>query len=115
MEDVKAAPRLTGPVEELRALTVIDFRRLSKDPKEASMKVKDKIDLLAEQSYTHRTEGISAWSASEVVQTYLDLMRESLNGIPLTAAIAARQSAKKPFLTQEEFQAVSELSRQLRY
>lgn len=115
MEDIKASPKLTGPVEELRALNVVDFRRLSKDPKEACMKVKDKIDLLAEQSFTRRTEGIAAWSASEVVRTYLELMRESLNGVPLKDAIASRQSGKKPYLTPEEFQAVAELSRQLRY
>lgn len=115
MEDVKAPPRLTGPVEELRAITIVDFRRLSKDPKEACLKVKDKIDLLAEQSYTRRSEGIAAWTASEAVRTYLELMREGLNGMPLKDAIAARQAAKKPYLTTEEFQAVAELSRQLRY
>mgnify|MGYP000287599479 CR=1 FL=1 len=115
MEDVKAAPKLTGPVEELRAITVVDFRRLSKDPKEACMKVKDKIDLLAEQSYTRRTEGLKAWSASEVVRTYLELMREGLNGMPFKEAVAAREAAKRPFLTAEEFQAIGELSRQLRY
>lgn len=115
MVDVKAAPKLTGPVEELRAITVVDFRRLSKDPKEACLKVRDKIDLLAEQSFTRRTEGIAAWSASEVVRTYLELMREGLDGTPIAEAVAARQAARKPYLTPEEFQAVSELSRQLRY
>ncbi len=115
LEDVKASPKLTGPVEELRAITVVDFRRLSKDPKEACLKIKDKIDLLGEQSYTRKSEGIAAWGASEVVQTYLDLMRESLNGTPLKDAVLAREAQKKPILTQEEFQAVAELSRQLRY
>lgn len=115
LEDVKAAPKLTGPVEELRAITIVDFRRLSKDPKEACLKIKDKIDLLKEQSYTRRSEGIAAWTASEVTRTYLELMRESLNGTPLTSAIAAREAAKKPSLTADEFRAVADLSRQLRY
>jgi hypothetical protein len=115
LEDVKAAPKLTGPVEELRAITIVDFRRLSKDPKEACMKIKDKIDLLGDQSYTRRSEGISAWTASEVTRTYLELMRESLNGTPLLEAISAREAAKKPALTADEFRAVAELSRQMRY
>jgi DNA-binding protein H-NS len=115
MEDVRAAPRLTGPVEELRAITIVDFRRLSKDPKEGALKIKDKIDLLAEQSYGRRTEGIAAWTASEVVRTYLELMRDGLNGLPLKDSAAARQAAKKPYLSPEEFQAVSDLMRQLRY
>ncbi len=115
LEDVKVAPALTGPVEELRALTIVDFRRFSKDPKEACLKIKGKIDLLADQSYTRRTEGIAAWTASEVVRTYLELMRESLNGKPLLEAIGAREAAKKPALTADEFRAVSDLNRQLRY
>jgi len=115
MDDVKAPARLTGPVEELRAITIVDFRRLSKTPAEACEKIKDKIDLLAEQSYTRRTQGIAAWGASEVVRTYLELMGEGLNGLPLKDAVAARQAAKKPYLTPEEFQAVAALSRQLRY
>lgn len=115
MEDVKPMVRLTGPVDELRAITIVDFRRLSKDPTEACVKVKDKIDILAEQSYTRRTEAIAAWGASEPVRTYLELMGEGLNGIPLKDAVAARQAAKKPYLTPEEFQAVAALSRQLRY
>lgn len=115
MEDVRAPARLTGPVEELRAITVVDFRRLSKDPAEACSKIKDKIDILAEQSYTRRNEAIAAWGASEISRTYLELMGEGLNGIPLKDAVAARQAAKKPYLTPEEFQAVAALSRQLRY
>ncbi|WKZ28950.1 MAG: hypothetical protein QY323_05500 [Patescibacteria group bacterium] len=115
LDDVKASPKLTGPVEELRAITILDFRRLSRDPKEACVKIKDKIDLLGEQSYTRRSEGIAAWTASEVTRTYLELMRESLNGTPLTEAIAAREAAKKPVLTADEFRAVADLSRQLRY
>ncbi|HTK60230.1 MAG TPA: hypothetical protein VL283_03435, partial [Candidatus Baltobacteraceae bacterium] len=115
MDDVKPIARLTGPVEELRAITIVDFRRLSKDPVEASAKIKDKIDVLAEQSYTRRNEGIAAWGASEVVRTYLELMGEGLNGIPLKDAVAARLAARKPYLTPEEFQAVAALSRQLRY
>ncbi|MEK7546161.1 MAG: hypothetical protein AAB554_03750 [Patescibacteria group bacterium] len=115
MEDVKPMARLTGPVEELRAIAIVDFRRLSKDPSEACLKIKDKIDILAEQSYTRRTEAIAAWRASEPVRTYLELMGEGLNGTPLKDAVAARQAAKKPYLTPEEFQAVAAFSRQLRY
>ena len=115
MDDVKPMTKVTGPVEELRAITIVDFRRLSKDPAEACVKIKDKIDILAEQSYTRRTEAIAAWGASEVVRTYLELMGEGLNGIPLKDAVAVRLAAKKPYLTLEEFQAVSALSRQLRY
>ena len=115
MEDVKASPKLTGPVEELRAITLVDFRRLSRDPQEACGKVKAKIDLLAGESYTRRNEGIAAWTASEVMRVYFELMRDGLNGKPVREAIAAREAAKQPTLRAEEFQALADLSRQLRY
>lgn len=115
MQDVKPAARLTGPVEELRAITVVDFRRLSKDPAEAARKVREKVDVLAEQSFTRRNEAIAAWGGSEPVRVYLELMGEGLNGTPLKDAVAARQAAGRPYLTPEEFQAVAALSRQLRY
>ena len=57
--------KLTGPVEELRAITLVDFRRLSRDPSEAAMKIKDKIDLLTGESFEKRSAGIAAWTASE--------------------------------------------------
>lgn len=116
MQDVRPAePRLTGPVEELRATSLVDFRRLSKDPKEAVVIVNDKIRLLADQSFTKRTEGIKAWMDSEVYRTYLDQMREALEGKPMPQVIEMRQKVKLPYLSLEETQAVAELSRQLRY
>lgn len=119
MMDVRpvAAPsaRLTGPVEELRATTLVDFRRLSKDPKEACLKIKDKVDLLAEQSFTKRTDAVRAWMESEVYRVYIDQMREALEGKSMTDIVAARQAAKSPYLGPEELGAVADLSRNLRY
>jgi hypothetical protein len=116
MQDiVPAAPRLTGPVEALRATTLVDLRRLSKDPKEACAKIKDKIDLLADESYTRKTEGIKGWMESEVYRTYIEMMGEALEGKPMPQVIQGRQAAKKPYLSPEEIQAIAGLSRELRY
>jgi hypothetical protein len=117
IQDVKApaSVRLTGPVAELRDTALIDFRRLSKDPVEACLKIKDKIDLLLHESYEKRTEAIRAWNDSEVYQTYLGLMREALEGRPLPQVVADRQAKGEPTLTVDEVKAVAELSRKLRY
>jgi hypothetical protein len=115
MADVAPAPRLTGPVEEIRSLTLVDFRRLSKDPSEATLKIKDKIDLLQEQSFDTKTQGIRAWTESGVNKQYLDLLRASLEGRPVVDIIAEREAAGTPTLTKPEFDAIMTLNRILRF
>ena len=115
MADVKFVPKLTGPVDELRSITVKDFRRLSRDPHEATLKLRDKIDLLAEQSFEVKTAGIKAWQDSEVNRLYLDMLRQSLEGKPIMDVIAERESKSLPALAKPEFDAVMELNRKLRF
>lgn len=112
---VKYSPRLTGPVEELRSMTLKDFRRLSRDPREATLKLKDKIDLLEEQSFDMKTRGIKAWQDSEVNKLYLDILRKSLEGSPITEVIAGLEAQAMPSLSKAEFDSVMELNRKLRF
>src|SRR5690606_26031994 len=109
VSDVSYAPKLIGPVEELRSLTLKDFRRLSKEPKEAALKIKDKIDLLEEQSFTLKTQGVEAWQGSEVNRLYLDVLRRSLEGRPVGEVIADMTASGGPAITQAEFEAVMDL------
>lgn len=115
MADVKFTPKLTGPVDELRSLTVKDFRRLSRDPHEATLKIRDKIDLLEEQSFEIKTAGIKAWQDSEVNRLYLDMLRRSLEGKPIMDVIAEKEGKNEPVLAKNEFDAVMELNRKLRF
>ncbi|MEK7516818.1 MAG: hypothetical protein AAB562_04450 [Patescibacteria group bacterium] len=115
MQDVRFTPKLVGPVEELRGITLTDFRRLSKDPKEAAVKIRDKVDLLGQESYTQRIVAVTAWQEGEVYRLYLEVLRESLAaGKPPKEVIAGRGAAGKPTLTEPEFAAIMELSRTLR-
>ncbi len=113
--DVKVVPKLTGPIDELRSITVKDFRRLSKDPHEATLKIKDKIDLLEDQSFEARAGGIKAWQESEANRVYLDLLRKSLEGKPILDIIADRESKGETTLNKAEFDAIMELNRKLRF
>jgi hypothetical protein len=112
---VKFAPKLTGPVEELRQVQLKDFRRLSKDPREATLKLKDKIDLLEEQSFDVKTAGIKAWQDSEVNKLYLDILRQSLEGKPVIEVINELDAKGLPTLSKAEFDAIMELNRKLRF
>ncbi len=115
VSDVAYAPRLTGPVDEIRLLTLKDFRRLSRDPKEATLKIKDKLDLLEEQSFAVKTLGIDAWHGCEVNRMYLDILRQSLNGKPVVEVIAELEKKSAQTLTKDEFDAVMQLNQKLRF
>jgi hypothetical protein len=116
LDDVKYAPKLVGPVEELREMTLVDFRRLSPDPRAAILKIREKINLLEKESITKKIAGIRAWQESEVPRLYLEISRESLTkGVPVNQVISILSSAGKSTLTNDEYQAVMELNRVLRY
>ncbi len=110
--DVVGKSRLVGPVDELRRMRLIDFRRLSKDPKEACLKISDKIDLLADQSFGLRQQGIDAWHDSEPNRLYLEILRSTLDGISLSEAI--KKSAPES-LSEDEFRNLMELNSKLRF
>ncbi len=116
MSDVQTAPRLLGPVEELRSITLKDFRRFSKDPKEATLKIKDKIDLLGEeQSFEAKTAGIKAWRESPTHKLYLELLRRSLEGKPINTVIKEMEEAGEDTLDKAEFDAIMKLNREIRF
>lgn len=116
VSDVKAAPtKLVGPVEELRSIALRDFRHLSKDPSEATLKIKDKIDLLENQSFAQKTAGIEAWRESPTNKLYLDILRRSLEGKPVNDVIGEMEQAGSEVLTKAEFDAIMALNRTLRF
>lgn len=107
---------LVGPVEELREMSLIDFRRLAIDPKEIVRKISDKIDLLQKDSFALRLKGIVAWQESEVNQLHLELAGASLEqGKKIKEIIGERRKAGQLILTEEEFNAIVELNRKLRF
>jgi hypothetical protein len=115
MTDIQAAPRLTGPVDELRQLTVEDFRRLSRDPREATLKIKDKVDLLEDLGFETKSQGIKAFLESPINRLYLDILRASLEGKPVPDVIAALEARGAPTLDKPEFDALMDLNRRLRF
>ncbi len=116
MSDIRPpAAALMGPVEELRSMTLEDFRRLSADPSEACRKIGDKLDLLEEHSFAQRIEGVKAWRESEVHRLYLKTITASFSGgKPIQAIIAQAISANEPTPTEREVHAIMELNRQLK-
>ncbi len=102
LEDIKFTPKLAGPTEEIARLSADDFRKLSGDPKEAVMKIKDKLALLRGESYKKYQAGIEAWRNSPLYSEYLKIINKSLSeGTPLDTALASAKT-----LTKDEFDAI---------
>ncbi|MDP3900390.1 MAG: hypothetical protein Q8Q23_04905 [bacterium] len=112
---IKQKPsRLQGPIEELANLDLNKFTRLGESPEIIVNKIKQKIDLLEEESMTKRQQGINAWRTSPVYKMYLALGQESLvSHKPMDAIISEKAQAKQNILTYEQFNSILDLNRQL--
>ena len=115
VEEIKAPKKLFGPIEELREMKLEDFRRLSKDPKERAIKIKDKVDLLEEESFDKKMKGVAAWQESPINGLYLNLIQEAFQtGKNIQTIISAREAAGRPTLSWEEFQSILDLNQKLK-
>lgn len=116
MIDVKFTPRLLSPLEELKEMKLADFRRLARDPEEIVLKIKAKIDLLEHESFAKKMQGIEAWKQSEPARLCRKISSEALNsGKHIEQVILEYESKKEPVLTVQEFHAIMELIKQLRF
>ncbi len=116
LDDVRFEKRLMGPIEELENMTLIDFRRLAADPNAAVNKIKEKIELLGEESFSKRLEGITAWHKNEVNKFYRLLGQSAMTeGKNMEETVRERLLAGKPTLSIDELHAVMELNRALRF
>ncbi|MBI4592308.1 hypothetical protein HY733_02570 [Candidatus Uhrbacteria bacterium] len=116
MQEVTFEKRLSGPIDELRSLTLTDFRRLSKDPFQAATKVKDKVDLMEEQGYDKKVEAIQAWRSSPLNQMYVKLTRDAvLTGTSVVEILAKKRAAGEETLSDEELKAVMKSNADLRF
>jgi hypothetical protein len=113
---VKVTTKLTGPVEEIKNLTLVDFRRLDSDPKKAAENIYNKILLLEEQSFTKKVQAILGWRESEVFKIYTEIAHESMDQKrSMAEVIEERKSAGKPTLSLAEFEAIMDLNQKLRF
>lgn len=116
MEDVKYVPKLTGPLDELKEMTLVDFRRLSHEPSVSANKISEKITFLEEESYSQRLAGIKAWRQSPVNKLYLEIGQQSINEkIGVDQVINSRRNEGSEFLSNDEFAAIMDLNKELRF
>ena len=116
VQDVQFARTLSGPLEELQALTLVEFRRFAKDSTQAAAKILDKVDLLEQQGYDQKIAAIKAWRASPLHQMYVALTREELEaGKSVPQLLEQKQAAKEESLKPLELAAILKLTGSLRF
>lgn len=115
IEDIRFRPKLTGPLEEIQSMTPDDFRKLSKNPKEAADKILDKIKLLEDEAFSKRIEGIQAWKRSNINQLYLQMLDECIEKhCPIEQINEEFKKQGKPYLTDEEIDAIIYINSKIR-
>jgi len=117
MEDVKyVPPKVMNPIDELRYMDLVNFRRLSPEAGKQVAKIKEKINLLEEENYSRRLEGIKGWRQSLINKLYLSIGQQSISeSKPVDVIIEERKNAGQDYLTLEEFKAIMDLNKELRF
>lgn len=116
VENNYQARMIAGPIEELASISLDYFRQLGKTPEESTIKIKHKIELLQDESYEKKMDGIKSWRQSPVYKNYLSIGRACVEeGMGVAEVINERQKRNEPCLTTEEFDAVADLNEELAY
>ncbi len=113
----RQVPRTMSPIDELRFLDLVNFRRLGTSPKEAIAKVSSKIKLLEKTGYESMIKGIMAWKQSPVNKIYLKMGHDALmNGNSLKDFATKAQENKTPgVLFWEEIELIIKLNNQFMF
>ncbi|PIT94289.1 hypothetical protein COT98_04485 [Candidatus Falkowbacteria bacterium CG10_big_fil_rev_8_21_14_0_10_39_9] len=115
VEDIKPI-RIMNPIDELRYLDLVNFRRMSRDPVGITKKIKSRIKLLEGEDYEKGLAGITAWRQSPVNKLYLKIINASMSeGQTIPLIIEDLKSKKQDFLTLAEMEAIISLNSDLKF
>ena len=78
MQDVTATSVEMGPVEEIKSVTLTDFRRLSGNPDEAAKRLQQKMFNLQDESFVWYLEALAAYHQSPLYTEYMQAVCQSL-------------------------------------
>ncbi|MFH0814622.1 MAG: hypothetical protein V1902_00805 [Candidatus Falkowbacteria bacterium] len=109
LADIRFEPKLVGPAEELLNMDIVGLRRLGRDSKERLEELKERFELLRENSLEKWMLGKKNWQRSMLYAMYLSAGKESLaSGKPVKEVLNKE-------MTMEDFMVVLELNKWLNY
>lgn len=115
-QNQREGQKVMSPIDELRQMTLFEFRRLAQTSQQATQKLLDMVELLAEESLAKKADGINAWKQSQLHQLYVRIGNDSLeSGKSVEAVIADAQKENRETLTMEEFSAIADMNQKMRF
>jgi hypothetical protein len=116
IQDIKPAPRVMSPIDELKLMSVLNFRRLGDSPQARTEKIVSKIKLLERDGYDKMVQGVKAWRVSPANRLYLQIAKDALvAGMKIKDAAEARGKQGKETYSLEEIEAVIGLNNKLMF
>ena len=116
MDDVRFTPKTLTPIDELANLNLRRFRYLGRTPEERVQKIKEKLDMLTEQGYGKRLQGLNAWRHSPLNHLYLQIGQMSIEKCqPAEQLLTTEDNQSDDNLTFNEFIAIMNLNKQIRF
>lgn len=115
MDEIKRIKPM-GPVDELKYMNPLDFRRLDGNPEEAFAKISQKLIVLENIDYSKMIEGIKAWRQNPINKLYLNIFAQAGNeGKSVDQVIAERKAAGKDYLSKEEIAHLIQFNKKLSF
>ncbi|MBU2566592.1 hypothetical protein KKG46_03470 [Patescibacteria group bacterium] len=116
VDGVTVAPRLSGLIGEVGAVSLAQFRRMGKTPQESTDKVMERLNALESESLEKKMQGVKAWQESPVMKMYLGLVAESFKtSKPMVKIAEEKRKEGQDTLTAEEIEAIIQFNNKLHY
>lgn len=104
-----AVPVNLGPVEEVKYISLVDFRRLSSDAAEAASRLKQKFLNMKDESYILFINCLEAWRQSPLFLEYIGVSIEALNSRKKLADVIIDKNK----IQMGEIQAIIQMEKEL--
>jgi len=114
--DIRPGMKLVGPIDELRTMSMVDFRRLSPDVSVRIQKIRSRIEVIAQDGPHEKIRAIQAFEQSDPVRLYRDVLKRSLIQQRSSDDLRADdKKAGKDYLEEDEILALRQFLTQIRY
>lgn len=109
MRDISAPPVEMGPIDEVKYISLTDFRRLAQNCAEAGQRLKQKFINLRDESYLLYMDAQAAWKQSPLYLEYMD----AVCGALADRKTLAQTATEKGGIKIEEIKAIVAMEKEL--
>jgi len=101
-----------GPKQEMESFSLVEYRRLAKDPKKCADMLMSKLNSWKSESFLLFLEVLEGWQSSPLNKMYVDTTVEAINNKKSVAEVLQAKN-KNDFITLEEYQSLVDMDNRL--